>query len=145
VFIGLDSIGKDRYVERGVTGSRLEAERELSRVLADVEEGRYSPSAAMTYNHLLDRWLDVKAMSIGPSTLKSNYWIAAHYVRPALGDRKLGKLRPTDLDMLYADLSARGLSLGTVRICHSILRQSPEQACRWSLIVRSPPTTKCSL
>jgi integrase len=138
VYIGRDSIGKARYVERGVTGSRREAERELSRVLADVEDGRYSPSAAMSLDQLLDRWLDVKAISIEPSTLSSYRWIAGQYVRPGLGDRRIGKLRPIDLDMLYADLSARGLSPRTVRICHSILRQSLEQARRWGLIARSP-------
>ena len=138
VYIGRDSIGKPRYVEKSVSGSRREAERELSRVLTDAEEGRYSPSAAMSLNQLLDRWLGVKAISVEASTLSSYRWIAAHYVRPALGDRRIGKLRPIDLDMLYADLSGRGLSPRTVRICHSVLRQSLEQARRWGLIARSP-------
>jgi integrase len=47
-------------------------------------------------------------------------------------------LRPIELDDLYADLSARGLSPRTVRICHTVIRQAFEQARRWGLIARSP-------
>ena len=48
-------------------------------------------------------------------------------IRP-LGDRKVGALRPIDLDLLYSELGGRGLSVRTVRICHTVLRQSLEQA-----------------
>jgi integrase len=137
-YLGRDSTGKKRYVTRTVPGSRREAERELSRLLVEVDEGRLVPTEAMTLSQLLDRWLEVKALSVEPSTLSSYRWIAKTYVRPGLGERKIGALRPLELDMFYADLSARGLSARTVRICHSIMRQSLEQARRWGLIARSP-------
>lgn len=43
-----------------------------------------------------------------------------------------------DLDELYAELHASGLSARTVRICHTVVRQSLEQERRWGLIARSP-------
>lgn len=47
-------------------------------------------------------------------------------------------LRPIDLDQLYTELVGRGLSSRTVRICHTVMRQSLEQARKWGLIARSP-------
>lgn len=138
VYLGRDSNGAKRYVQRTVSGTRREAEREVARVLVEVDEGRHAATAAMTVGHLLDRWLEVKALAVDPSTLVSYEWIARTYVRPVLGDRKVGSLRPIDLDMLYANLAARGLSTRTVRICHTVLRQSLEQARRWGFIARSP-------
>jgi integrase len=136
--VGRDTTGTKRYVQRTVTGTRRDADRELSRLLVEVDEGRFVATAAMTLDVLLDRWLDVKRQSVEPSTLKSYEWIARTYIRPALGDRKVGALRPIDLDMLYSDLGGRGLSVRTVRICHTVLRQALEQARRWGFIARSP-------
>lgn len=75
---------------------------------------------------------------VEPATLSSYEWIARTYVRPALGERKVGSLRPIDLDALYSELHGRGLSARTVRICHTVLRQSLEQARRWGMIARNP-------
>jgi integrase len=137
-FVGRDSTGTKRYVQRTVTGTRRDADRELSRLLVEVDQGRFVASAAMTLDELLDRWLIVKRQSVEASTLKSYEWIARTYIRPALGDRKVGTLRPIDLDMLYGELGGRGLSSRTVRICHTVLRQALEQARRWGFIARSP-------
>jgi integrase len=137
-FVGRDSTGTKRYVQRTVTGTRRDADRELSRLLVEVDQGRFVASAAMTLDELLDRWLVVKRHSVEASTLKSYEWIARTYIRPALGDRKVGALRPLDLDMLYGELGGRGLSSRTVRICHTVLRQALEQARRWGFIARSP-------
>jgi integrase len=138
VYVGRDTRGTKRYVSRTVTGTRRDADRELSRLLVEVDQGRFVASAAMTLDELLDRWLVVKRQSVEASTLKSYEWIARTYIRPALGDRKVGALRPLDLDMLYGELGGRGLSTRTVRICHTVLRQALEQARRWGFIARSP-------
>jgi integrase len=55
-----------------------------------------------------------------------------------LGERKVASLRAIDLDALYSELHGRGLSARTVRICHTVMRQSLEQARRWGLIARNP-------
>ena len=137
-YVGRDSTGTKRYVSRTVRGTRRDAERELSRLLVEVDEGRFVASPAMTLDDLLDRWLEVKRQHVEPSTWSNYEWIARKYIRPALGDRRIGALRPLDLDMLYAELGGRGLSVRTVRICHTVLRQSLEQARRWGFIARSP-------
>lgn len=137
-YVGRDADGTKRYVTKTVRGTRGDAERDLSRLLVEVDEGRHAASAPMTFGQLLDRWLTVKRQAVEPTTLRSYEWVAKTYLRPVLGDRKVAALRPIDLDDLYADLSARGLSPRTVRICHTVIRQSLEQARRWGLIARSP-------
>ncbi|MBL8777533.1 MAG: tyrosine-type recombinase/integrase [Acidimicrobiales bacterium] len=138
VFIGRDASGVRRYVERTVRGTRREAERELSRLLVEVDEGRHAAAAPITFGELLDRWLDVKRRLVEPKTIESYEWVARKYVRPALGERKVASLRPIDLDELYSELHGRGLSARTVRICHTVIRQALEQARRWGLIARNP-------
>jgi len=138
VFVGRDATGVRRYVQRTVRGTRREAERELARVVVEVDEGRHAAAAPMIYGELLDRWLDVKRRTVDPKTIESYEWVAKRYVRPALAARKVASLRPIDLDTLYSDLHGRGLSPRTVRICHTVARQSLEQARRWGLIARNP-------
>jgi integrase len=138
VYLGRSADGRKRYLERTVHGSRREAERELSRLVVEVDEGRHAAAAPMTFGELLDRWLEVKRASIAPRTIESYEWVAGRYLRPRLGDRKLAALRTFELDTLYAELHASGLSARTVRICHTVVRQALEQARRWGLIARSP-------
>jgi integrase len=137
-YVGRDANGTKRYVSTTVRGTRKDAERDLSRLLVEVDEGRHAASAPMTFGELLDRWLAVKKLAVEPTTLRSYEWVALTYLRPALGERKVAALRPMELDGLYADLSARGLSPRTVRICHTVIRQCLEQARKWGLIARSP-------
>ncbi len=138
VYVGRSADGTKRYVERTIHGRRAEAERELARLVVEVDEGRHAAAAPMTFGELLDRWLKVKALAVEPKTLESYEWVARTYLRPALADRKLAALRPMELDTLYADLHGRGLSPRTVRICHTVVRQALEQARRWGLIARNP-------
>ena len=138
VFVGRDAAGVRRYVQRTVRGTRREAERELARVVVEVDEGRHAAAAPMTFGELLDRWLDVKRRTVEAKTLESYEWVARRYVRPRLAARKVASLRALDLDELYSELQARGLSPRTVRICHTVARQSLEQARRWGLIARNP-------
>ena len=121
-----------------IKGTRREAERELSRLVVEIDEGRHAAAAPMTVDELLDRWLAVKEPNVEASTIRSYTWLATTYLRPALGHRKLAALRPMELDQLYSNLHSRGLSPRTVRMCHTVMRQSLEQARRWGLIARSP-------
>lgn len=138
VYIGRDARGTKRYVARTVRGTKRDAERELARLLVEVDDGRHAAAAPMTLGELLDRWLAMKRLAVEPRTVESYEWLARTYIRPALGERKLASLRPIDLDQLYAELGERGLSTRTVRLCHTVLRQALEQARKWGLLARNP-------
>jgi hypothetical protein len=48
----------------------------------------------MRVNPALDRWREVKHQQMQPATWVNDEWVARKNVRPALGDRKIGTLRP---------------------------------------------------
>lgn len=144
VFLGRSADGKKRYLERTVRGTRREADQELARLVVEAGEGRWTPSAPMTMAELLDRWLRLKATTVEPSTVSNYEWIARRYVVPAFGDRKVASIRTMELDEFYARLRLSGgvgrrpLSGRTVRICHTVMRQSLDQARKWGVIARNP-------
>jgi len=148
VFLGRSPDGKRRYLERAVDGTRAEAERELNRMLVEVDEGRHVASTPMTMGDLLDRWLDLKATTVEAGTVGGYRWIVDRYVHPAFGDRKVASIRTLELDRWYQQLRAGGglhgkpLSGRTVRLCHTVMRQSLEQARKWGLIARNPAPIK---
>lgn len=138
VYLGRSADGRKRYLERTVHGTRREAERELSRLVVEVDDGRHAAAAPMLFDELLDRWLEVKRASVAPRTIESYEWVARKYLRPRLGDRKLASLRTMDLDGVYAELGASGLSARTVRICHTVVHQALDQGRRWGLVANNP-------
>lgn len=144
VFLGRSADGKKRYLERTVRGTRREADQELARMVVEAGEGRWTPSAPMTMAELLDRWLKLKATTVEQSTVSNYEWIARRYVVPAFGDRKVASIRTMELDEFYARLrlsggvESRPLSGRTVRICHTVMRQSLDQARKWGVIARNP-------
>ena len=64
--------------------------------------------------------------------------LLARYVRPELGQVKLSRLKPLDLQSLLLSLTNRGLSARTVRYTHAVLRSALDQARRWKLLVENP-------
>ena len=59
------------------------------------------------------------------------------WILPALGPRKLDRIRPVDLDLFYASLRPH-LAGASVRKVHTILHSALGQATRWQLIGTNP-------
>ena len=65
---------------------------------------------------------------------------------PALGSRRLAKLKPADLDAFYRRLLTSGgsggrpLAPGTVKRIHGILRRALNQGVKWGWIGINPAT-----
>lgn len=143
VFIGRDDAGKKRYLERTVRGTKREAQRVMARLVTEVDEGRHVAAASTRFGDVLDRWLEIKATVVEATTLASYRWIATTYVAPALGSLPLDKIRALDLDRFYARLRAGGSASGgelaprTVRLCHTVVSQTLDQARRWGLVARN--------
>src|SRR4051795_4321279 len=120
VFVGRLDDGRKRYIERTVRGTRRDAERALARLIVEVDEGRHVAAAPMTFNELVEQWLEVKAGTVEASTFKNYEWAHRTYIAPAIGDRKLTTIRVLELDRLYRSLHEGGLAPRTVRLCHTV-------------------------
>lgn len=139
VFVGRDELGKKRYLQRTVRGTKREAQRAMAKLVTEVDGGRHVPAAKRRFGELLDQWLEVKASTVEESTIEDYRYYVARYIKPALGHLTLDRIRTIDLDRFYARLRAgehggRPLSARTVRLCHTVVRQALDQARKWGFV-----------
>lgn len=143
VYAGRDPVtGRKRQITRTVRGSRKDAERVRNEMLVEVQQGKTSPASA-TFGELLDAWFDAASPDWSPRTALEHRRVIDSVLKPALGTKKLAKLRASDLDSLYGALRAgsngrRPLAPATVRKFHTVARSALQQAVRWEWITSNP-------
>lgn len=72
----------------------------------------------------LNKRLDgAAAQRVRSRTFESYRKLIGNYVVPGLGDRRLSHLRLPEIEKLYTDMRARGLSPRTVRYTHRFCDQ----------------------
>jgi len=121
-----------------VHGSKRAAEKELNRLLADVEAGNIAKSHQGSVADLLDRWLDDITPTRSAYTIREHRRTVERDIKPVLGAIRLDKLTSRELDGLYRELLNRGLSPSSVRRHHSILSAALRRAVRWGMIASNP-------
>ena len=143
VYAGRDPVtGRKRQVTQTVRGTKKDAERVRNDLLVAVQQGRASGSS-VTFGELLDAWFESASPDWSPRTALEHRRIIDSVLKPALGDKKLTKLRAADLDALYAGLRAggperRALAPATVRKFHTVARSALQQAVKWEWIAVNP-------
>lgn len=138
VFVGRDVDGRVRHLNRTVAGTKREAQRELAKLVADIERGALVTSHSGTVSDLVDRWLEAVALERTPYTIKEYRRLANRAIKPALGAMRLSKLTARQLDDLYTSLTARGLSAASVRRHHALLHAALGRAVKWGLLASNP-------
>ncbi len=98
--------GKPRQVTRVVRGTRKDAERALTKLLAEVDGGAH-PASDHTLGQVLDAWLGHKALSLEATTMDT-YRTSAGYVTDHLRALPVTKLTVAHLEQLYAHLIIAG-------------------------------------
>ena len=137
--------GKRRTKYQTVKGTRREAERELRKLLRQVDTGDYVEPNKVTVTLLLDRWIDHMKPRVAPKTLERYEQLIENNIKPVLGAKKLEQLRPYHIEGAWTALLQEGrkddkggLAPQTVKHCHRLLRQALAQAVRWQLVGRNP-------
>lgn len=118
--------------------TRTEANDKLQAALAAVRSGLPVPTDKLTVADYLDDWLTGARRALRPSTAGTYERHIRLHILPALGRLPVARVRPEQLDRLYAGLLAKGLSRTTVQHVHAILRRSLSQATRRGVIARNP-------
>ena len=144
--VGVDPIsGKRKTKYKTVRGTRREAEKELRKLLRQVDTGDYFEPNKVTVTGLLDRWIDHMKAQVAPKTLDRYEQLIENNIKPVLGSMKLEQLRPYHIEGAWTVLlqegrkdNKGGLAPQTVKHCHRLLRQAIAQAVRWQLISRNP-------
>ncbi len=145
VSAGFDPLnGKRRQMWRTVRGSRKEAERELVRLLREVDAGTFVDPGRITMAEYMERWLEHVGSRVRPRTLERYVDIVRLHIVPALGNIPLAKLRPLHIQTFYDRCLAserqgrRRLSPRTILHIHRVLSQALRQAVRWQLLPSNP-------
>ncbi len=138
--------GKRRLRYKTVRGGKRDAQKELTRLLHELDDGVDIEPNRMTVAEYLEHWLDAAAK---PAVSRKTFERYAEIVRtqliPALGHIKLAKLKPLHIQEAHSRALENGrrdgrggLSAQTVKHHHRILSQALRQAVRWQLLARNP-------
>jgi len=138
--------GKDKRRWHPAGDNRKDAKRVLAALVKRVHDGDYrSPDKITLGDYMLKRWLPAKRARLKPSTAESYERIIRLHINPNIGHIPVQKLRPEDLDTLYARLlsegkrngSGGGLSAQTVRNVHVTIQGALSDAERKGTVVRN--------
>lgn len=142
VYAGVDPLTHRQRYLREVTGTYRAAETALTKLQAQIDDGRH-PKTNITFGDALDQWLDVADLA---ETTRDRYLdLIRLYIRPAFGAVPAAKIDAELLERFYARLQrcrdlcsgrqrghiCRPLSGSTVRQIHTIIRGALKQAVRW--------------
>ena len=138
-YVGKDpETGKPRQVSRVFRGGKREAVKALDKLVHEVDEGQHVGSTA-TFSKLLDEWMErIIRKRRARSTIETYESHVEKWIRPALGAVRLDKLTAYHLDSYFGDLEEKGLSGGTIKLQHAIIRSALSQGVRWKWIAGNP-------
>uniref|UniRef100_A0A5Q5BL32 Phage integrase n=2 Tax=unclassified Mycobacterium TaxID=2642494 RepID=A0A5Q5BL32_MYCSS len=118
-----------------------ECRKELKKVRDRIEGGAPAKDAPNTVSSWLKQW---RASSLAASdrkeTTKSLYATLSrkHLEGARIGDKRLDRLKPSDVELLIVQLRGKNLSDSTVRQVYTVLRQALDVAVRDGLLAANP-------
>jgi integrase len=127
--------GKRRR-KRITAATKREVENQVAVVLASAQTG-FVDAGKVTVREFFDHWLDTAAPTLRPSTVRRYRDLARLHIVGVVGNLKLAKLSPAEVQRLYADRLAAGLSPTSVRHVHGLLHRALGDAVRWGLLARN--------
>jgi integrase len=145
--LGTDpATGRRRIVTTTLSGDRKTAERELRRLLREVDTGEHVDPTRLTVRAWLTHWLDTVRQEVSPKSHERYAEIVTNFLIPALGNLPLTKLAPSHIQKAYnswavggrRDGKSGGLSPLTRRYLHTILRSALTRAVEQQLLSRNP-------
>lgn len=139
IFMGRDTKGQRRYLNKTIHGTKKEANTYLSKALTAISTGTFIESSPMTVNAYFEKWLTAAARPrLRDNTYREYEGLLNRYISPAIGEKRLSDMRPLDVQAFYSSLSEKGLSARTVRFTHSVLTSAFKQAVRWRMLQHNP-------
>ena len=130
--------------------TQKEVMRKLHNQIETYRDVELTEESNMTLGEWLDKWLDnYMALTIRESTMDGYKIMTQHYIKPYLGDEKIGSVTTADIQKLYNWLRENGrvnehyekgnaLSDSMIRSIHMMLHQAMDAAVRERLIVKNP-------
>lgn len=126
--------------------SKRESERQLARIVAELQSGQYVDAGRLTVAEYLRKWLQEYARNkVTARTYERYEEIVEKHLIPALGGIRLSKLSPIQINTYYANALENGrrdgqggLAPKTVLQHHRVLHRALTVAVKWGLLARNP-------
>lgn len=135
---GFNDAGKRVRITRTVRGSRLDAERVMTKLLAEVDRGQVVGPGAETFGRYLEqRWLPHMRARVGDAAWTRYEGLVRMYLVPSCGRVKLSALRPHHLQSALDAMLEGGAAPASVVKCHAVASSALRQAVRWQLVSTS--------
>ena len=128
--------GKRRQ-KRITARTKREVELQVAELIHKAENGGFTDAGKVTVREFFDQWLISVAPSLRPSTARRYRDLARLHIASVIGNLKLAKLAPGDVQRLYADRLAYGLSPTSVQHVHGLMHRALGDAVRWGLLIRN--------
>jgi integrase len=146
VSAGFDPVtGRRRQVFRTVKGTKRDAERELTKLLREIDSGSFADPGRTTVGEYLEQWLVHVKTRVRSRTFERYEALVRRHLVPTLGAIPLAKLQPLHIQGLYAKALSKGrldgkggLSATSVLHIHRVLSEALRQAVRWQMLVGNP-------
>ena len=137
--LGLDpSTGKRKQQWITAGPSKREAEKQMAKLINELDNGTYIAPNKITVAQYLQRWLaECGKPSLTPRSYERYRGIIEKNLIPALGRIRLIDLRPEHVQRHYASLLDKGLAARTVRYDHIVLHGALRMAVKWQLVPRN--------
>jgi integrase len=118
--------------------TREEVKSELVAALNDQQKGLPILTERQTVAKFLEKWLtDVARPSVRPKTYRFYHDHIRLHITPALGNKRLEKLTPIDVQHFVNDRLKSGLSPQSIRHIIATLRAAFNIAVKWQLVHRN--------
>lgn len=131
--------GRYQYIHRDFVGTEAAARKAATRLAVEVEQGLHQHSERHTVAQLLDRWMEhIEGLGRAPTTLVRYRSAIRHDIVPRIGQFRIDRIQPADIDQFYSGLAKAGLKPVSIRKCHAVLSAAFNQAIKWGWIERSP-------
>ena len=138
-YIGKDSTGKWKQKWEGSWSTKKDAEHILRQRIEEVESTYERKADCSTMAVFLRYWLDTYCVPrLKQNTINGYRVNIERHIIPYIGEIQLNRLKPIDIQKLYASLSSAGLGDTSIRYVHNNLHRALGYAVKQQLIVRNP-------
>ena len=139
------STGKRRQQWLTVKGTKRDAERKLTELLHEIDNGGFVNSSKSVLGDFLRQWLDTyAATNVRARTLEGYSAVIDRHLIPQLGRIPLSELQPGHLQAYYARALSigrldgqGGLSARSVLQHHRVLSEALSHAVKWGHVARN--------
>jgi integrase len=129
VDLGRDNQGKRKQKWFSGYDKKKDAEKDLPRVLNELNSGTFIEPSNEKYETYLEKWLRNKRKQIKPTTFDNYTRMVKNHIVPGLGHIKLEKLNRIHLKNFYNDLDEeKQLAPASIKKVHAIVRSSLSDA-----------------